>query len=339
MVARQSIEYASEIYKNIVIEARNQWLPKNLAIKLPNNQVAIGFSPDKNKTEGALAIANKLETFPQYINYYTDSLDEPGIFYEISDAAKKGIVPIISCGSGFGSAKNFNLFTSITKNMESLNTPYIIRPYFEINGEWTRQWWGEITPKEFVNVWKEMYIAIKNSSKNAHVAFCLNSSIYIDPLNHNHFEPWFPGPEYMDLFAIDIYNKYSNNPFTLEHYQFPDFQPDITIGPDIEAMNNLAPDIPKIVTEINCLKENKAHWLKNAVSYLTQLGVNLWISFDWDKEGNGETRWNTLHYPTVVEAYRKELQKPHYISSNKDLIGKPEITIQKLLTKYSREIS
>lgn len=328
VTALPAYEFFVERPRQRVIEERSKRLPTNLRLSIPDHTVACGFSPDNNSTANGLALATDLGTFPQYLNYYLKDLSQVEIIDEMKSAAKNGIVPIVSTGFPYGLKENYSGFCKFLRGLlpklESFGCPYILRPFFEINGPWTKDWWGNMSPKDFTTGWPKMYKFIHDNSRNALVAFCLNSSIYLDPLDPHPFDQWFPGREYMDIFAIDIYNR---------DFQFgvPYYPKEIIIGPDIVEMNALAPKMPKAVTEIGSFADET--WAPEAAQYVAKLGVGMWAGFAWNKRGLGlnETNWNPEDHPTEMHEFQKELSKPYYIATNKSLRGNPKETISRLL--------
>lgn len=341
-------ELGAEAYRSLVIRERSKRLPTYFLNSIPDHSIGSGSFPDKNRTAEGFDVASRLNTYPNYFGYFLKDPDrQEWILDEIAVSIENGIIPVVKTGYPQGLTKNrdlfFNMLGKIIDTLENYDHPYILAPFDEMPAFWAKELWDmvNIDPQEFVAGWHEMYKYICDRSlakhpgrdaRNANVAFSVNSSIYIDPLNPEPYKDWLP-KDSLDIFALDIFDKSEDNPLRSEHYIFPPFSPEIVIGPDIAHMNSLAPHIPKVVLEINYLQtRGKAEWLRRAVFYLKMLGVKFWMSFDWDKSGFGETKWNPRHYQDLMDTYTLEFAEPHYISSDQSLRGDPYAAIERLYT-------
>ncbi len=330
-------EVGSEFYKQAVIENRSARLPTTFYTP-QDGSIALGFSPQTNFTSEGLRVATALKTSPQCFNFFIDERYMPFIYDQIKLATDHGIIPVLALGYQFGLTTNFEEFSKflggITKKMDSFGKPYFLRPFWEPFTPWTKDAFGDMSYRDFDSGWRKMYKQVVNSSNLAKVIYCVNSSIYTDPFNSEPFTKGFPGENFMHVFAVDTYNKYSPSSIDLEHYIDPDYSYKISLGPDILHMHKLAPNTPIAVTEFNSYNNgNKVNFLSGGANYLTELDVRLISSFDWDKNGFGEAFWNILHYPQLIAAYIQEFERSCYITNDVDLRSKPELVMDKILSK------
>lgn len=328
-------ELGVEAYRQYVTHERSKYLPTSFVQNIPNNNIVVGFSPDNNKTVEGLTLASALNTHPQLLNYFLHDFDYSEFYSQIRLCHDNRIIPVISFGVGgafLSASRRSDLFYGLRKivsELESSEQPYILRPYYEFNSPWAQDWWGHFTPQQFISLWHDMYQYIHERSEYAHMCLSYNSTIYIDPVSPNSFQRWFPGVEYVDIIALDVYNKNTDYIFKPEHYLYPDFPPKIVLGPDLFAMRQLAPSKGILLSEINCMKEGgKAEWLQEAITYSLSVGAIGWISFDWDKSGHGETKWNPINYPKLISTYQEELAKPYYISTNQVLRTRSDYALE-----------
>lgn len=325
-------ELGSETYRQYITYERSKFLPTSSLETIPDGQIIVGFSPDNNKTDDGLSLARDLESYPQVLNFFLHDIKDTDVIEQIQRAISYGIVPMISIGKQFALTHNkalfFEFIDKTISHLEYYHRPYILRPLYEFNTPWAEAWWGKMTHSQFISGWQDMYHHIKSSSSYAHVSLCYNASIYVDPLNPNSFYNWFPGEDSFDIFALDVYNKNTDFVYRIEHYIYPNFSPKIVLGPDMNVMHQLAPNKGILLSEINCMKERqKADWLQEAINYSIYTGATGWISFDWDKSGVGETRWNIKNYPRVMSTYREELSNLYYASANPFLRANPAHTL------------
>ena len=89
------------------------------------------------------------------------------------------------------------------KQLRDANVPILWRPYHEMNGGWF--WWGKKKGENgYQKLWKMMYDRYTNYHKLNNLLWVWNANApnYADP-----YEWYYPGNEYVDVLATDIYNK------------------------------------------------------------------------------------------------------------------------------------
>jgi hypothetical protein len=100
------------------------------------------------------------------------------------------------------------------RGLKSLGAPIYLRPMHEMNGDWY-PWGGMVngnTPELYQQAWRRMHdVFVKEGATNVKWVW--------SPLQEdvpqtagNRFERYYPGPAYVDVFALDGYNFGSNFP-------------------------------------------------------------------------------------------------------------------------------
>ncbi len=117
------------------------------------------------------------------------------------------------CDSGKISIEAYRLvedidnISSLMQIMQSENVTVMWRPLHEASGGWF--WWGASGVDSYKWLWKLMYERMTNYHK-------LNNLIWVW---NGQDKEWYPGDQYCDIAAIDIYNNaydYGTSPATLE---------------------------------------------------------------------------------------------------------------------------
>ena len=93
------------------------------------------------------------------------------------------------------------------KILKEKNIPVLWRPYHEMNGEWF--WWGNRQGENgFTKLWKMMYDRYVNYHKLDNLIWVWNANGPRNtPDNAYAYDLFFPGNEYVDVLATDIYNN------------------------------------------------------------------------------------------------------------------------------------
>ena len=84
----------------------------------------------------------------------------------------------------------------VLKKLRDKNIPVIWRPLHEAAGGWF--WWGDGSAQDCIDLWRLMFDYF--TSQN------LNNLIWVWTVEPGHDE-WYPGNEYVDIVARDIYNQ------------------------------------------------------------------------------------------------------------------------------------
>lgn len=90
------------------------------------------------------------------------------------------------------------------KQLRDARVPVLWRPYHEMNGDWF--WWGKRPGK---NGYKKLYIMLFDRLVNYHK---INNLIWVFNANEMNvnidpYDQFFPGSEYVDILATDVYRK------------------------------------------------------------------------------------------------------------------------------------
>ncbi len=107
----------------------------------------------------------------------------------------------------FKIVEDIDNISSLMKGMEKENVTVMWRPLHEASGGWF--WWGASGADSYKWLWKLMYERMTDYHK-------LNNLIWVW---NGQDKDWYPGDEYCDIAAIDIYNNahdYGTSPATLE---------------------------------------------------------------------------------------------------------------------------
>ena len=93
------------------------------------------------------------------------------------------------------------------KILRDKKIPVLWRPYHEMNGEWF--WWGNRQGENgFKKLWKMMYDRYVNYHKLDNLIWVWNANGPRNtPDNAYAYELFYPGDEYVDVLATDIYNN------------------------------------------------------------------------------------------------------------------------------------
>ncbi len=94
------------------------------------------------------------------------------------------------------------------KQLHDLNIPVLWRPYHEMNGIWF--WWGDKKGENgYQKLWKMMYERLVEHHKINNLIWVWNANAPRDWENDTaySYELYYPGHEYVDILAADIYKK------------------------------------------------------------------------------------------------------------------------------------
>ena len=99
------------------------------------------------------------------------------------------------------------------KQLQDAGVPVIWRPYHEMNGKWF--WWGGREGTDgYQALYKMLYDRLVNFHKINNLLWVFNGN-EINPPNVETYNRFFPGLEYVDILATDVYH----NNFQLKDYQ------------------------------------------------------------------------------------------------------------------------
>jgi mannan endo-1,4-beta-mannosidase len=97
---------------------------------------------------------------------------------------------------------------SYLNELKSANIPVLWRPYHEMNGVWF--WWGDKKGNDgYQKLWKMMYDRFTNVHKLNNLLWVWNANAPRDiPFDQAYaYAHYYPGSEYVDVLATDVYNS------------------------------------------------------------------------------------------------------------------------------------
>jgi len=177
--------------------------------------------------------------------------------------------------------------------------PVFLRPMHEMNGNWY-PWAGVVNgndPHDFIRAWKHLHhIFAEEKADNVRWVWCpFAHSVPDTP--ENALEQYFPGENFVDWLAVDLYNHCTQNAIWQSFSQI--------FADPYQRMLTLAPDKPVMIAEIGCAEAggNKALWIKEALSDLKEKfpRVEVLVWFHIDKECD----WQIDSSPAALAAFRE----------------------------------
>jgi len=97
---------------------------------------------------------------------------------------------------------------SYLTELKAANIPVLWRPYHEMNGVWF--WWGDKKGMDgYQKLWKMMYERFTKVHKLNNLIWVWNANAPRDiPFDQAYpYEHYYPGPEYVDILATDVYHS------------------------------------------------------------------------------------------------------------------------------------
>lgn len=96
------------------------------------------------------------------------------------------------------------------KQLQDEHIPVIWRPYHEMNGDWF--WWG-YNPDNYKKLYKMLYSRLTDYHKINNLLWVFNAN-ELGSQNVKQYEDFYPGDNYVDILATDIYNsEYKGNDY------------------------------------------------------------------------------------------------------------------------------
>ncbi len=301
----ESISHLGTLYSRI----SRQEHPKRKEI-ITDNSFMLGISPDMNDIGSVLKLNREMFGIFGSVNFFATGLDPAqidNVELNILRAKKAGLFPIVSwrCES----LKDFTSkrYASTLIRLGRLLGKGGLRFQYEMNGFWFPQ----VPSKEYIRIWKNTYKLVKSKNPEVSFIFCPNATI-----GAKGFVNYFPGDEFVDICALDVYDRYVKTPIKPEHYAMPNLSPAQLMGPDLMVLKSLT-DKPIILGELNSCREgqDRATWIAQAICDAASFGLQGALLFDWKKEGVGERDWrickDTYLYTEILHlAHKSWINKP-----------------------------
>lgn len=103
--------------------------------------------------------------------------------------------------------KQVDKVASYLKQLQDAKVPVLWRPYHEMNGVWF--WWGDKKGKDgYIKLYKMLFDRYVNYHKLNNLIWVWNANAPRDIPKDEAFayKDFYPGPEYVDVLATDVYN-------------------------------------------------------------------------------------------------------------------------------------
>ncbi len=226
----------------------------------------------------------------------------------------RGAIPLVTMGLPEGvsiaevaSGKEDTAIRSWARAAREWGYPFLFAPWWEMNGDWYS--WGR--QPEFVAAWRHFHdLVVAEGATNVTWAWTVNS-IWYDPGSDP--APYYPGDEYVDWVGIDTYN-WGLNPAQPDRW----INPDQTISPTLERVEEIAPGKPVAIVE-DASSEfggNKADWIREMLStYLPHhpaIKAYLWFNWNFLKPNGLRADWPIESSAVAQEAFRSAIQSSLY---------------------------
>jgi hypothetical protein len=185
--------------------------------------------------------------------------------------------------------------TSWAQGAKAFGGPIYIRPFPEMNGNWT-PWSGD--PAKLVTAWRHV-VNLFRAEGVSNVRWVWSPNITDEPrVDTNKFELYYPGTEYVDILALDGYNWGTTRPHTAwKSYE------DI-FGIPYERVTALGPQ-PIWLAEVATTEHggDKAQWISEMFASKAFPRVEAIVWFDENKE----TDWRIASSDNSLVAFQSGL--------------------------------
>lgn len=147
---------------------------------------------------------------------------------------------------------------AIATAMGALGFPIMLRPMWEMNGNWGWAWQSNsVSPAVYVAAWRQLHAIFVAHAPNVSFYWCPNVATggVPDP------SPWFPGADHVDWVGFDGYNQNdASSPVAL-------------FGATLAIVKTLAPGLPVGIGETGCeaptvYAGGKSQWVKDFFAFL-----------------------------------------------------------------------
>lgn len=265
--------------------------------------MVFGYAPDKNNFSDIVALQENHGLPIHTVNYFIGDLisTQNTIDQYIYQACEAGMIPMLSWGQ-FKYIRNpseveIQELRQVARHWASMQCEIEFRPYYEMNGAW----FADISPDVFIAGWRRMYkIFQEEGATNVKFVWSPNSTVTIQS-----FEKYFPGIEYVDKLALDIYNK--SHPYVfdlLSQLAFPDISVEATLIPDLQLLYLLAEGKEVFLAELGCAVDEQ--WCIDMIELARRYGITRIIFFGWQKNGValGEYDWDIRERQVLLDHMR-----------------------------------
>lgn len=138
------------------------------------------------------------------------------------------------------------------KQLEEKGIAVVWRPLHEASGGWF--WWGTASPECYVQLYRLVFDRMVNTNKLTNLIWVWN--INTDPsLGYDYSAlnaAWYPGDEYVDIVAVDIYDPLNDHNSAANYYN--------KIVSDVGTSKMIALSENGAIPDIDSIAEDKAYW-------------------------------------------------------------------------------
>lgn len=138
------------------------------------------------------------------------------------------------------------------KNLEEQGVAVLWRPLHEASGGWF--WWGVAEPECYVQLWRLMFNRMVNVNGNKNLIWVWN--INTDPKFGYDYSAlngaWYPGAEYVDIVAVDIYDPLNNHNSASNYWN--------KIISEVGTDKMIALSENGAIPDIDSVAEDKSYW-------------------------------------------------------------------------------
>lgn len=138
------------------------------------------------------------------------------------------------------------------KQLEEKDIAVLWRPLHEASGGWF--WWGVASPECYVQLWRLVFNRMVNVNKNKNLIWVWN--INTDPKFGYDYSAlngaWYPGDEYVDIVAVDIYDPLNNHNSAANYWN--------KIIEEMGTNKMIALSENGAIPDIDSVAEDKSYW-------------------------------------------------------------------------------
>ena len=138
------------------------------------------------------------------------------------------------------------------KQLQDKGIAVVWRPLHEASGGWF--WWGTASPECYVQLYRLVFDRMAKTNKLTNLIWVWN--INTDPKFGYDYSAlnaaWYPGDEYVDIVAVDIYDPLNDHNSAANYYN--------KIVSDVGTSKMIALSENGAIPDIDSIAENKAYW-------------------------------------------------------------------------------
>jgi mannan endo-1,4-beta-mannosidase len=212
------------------------------------------------------------------------------------------------------------------KQLQEKNVPIILRPFHEMNGGWF--WWcnhGEGTKK----LWQLMFTHFTQTHKLNNIIWCYSPNInmsYTEDYAYN-----YPGHEYVDILAHDIYENYGHSYGEKQYKELLEVGDDrpIAIGENgkLPPVDMISKEQPRYIFWLTWngfqgQKGNTESWYKTVYGHPYVLDQTEMDALEWNPSWDNPTAVMNRKTLSVKESSKLLRSQPYIRITNTSITGK-----------------